>query len=180
MSAARKRARVAELLDSETELREVVEVLQRAVAIQFDAEGGGASEMQLKTASNLQQALAAVLQVATADGMKLTSFVQAQKLNEETAAPEAAAHESKSGGIVPTLKGLLDKASAQLDAATKTRLSQLILVNSEIRDAAVFLEKNEGHLTVAQAELYAQVAKDLPAKWIPKRRLTLVQRRRQA
>ena len=179
MSAARKRARVAELLDSETELREVVEVLQRAVAIQFDAEGGGASEMQLKTASNLQQALAAVLQVATADGMKLTSFVQAY-LNEETAAPEAAAHESKSGGIVPTLKGLLAKASAQLDAATKKRLSQLILVNSEIRDAAVFLEKNEGHLTVAQAELYAQVAKDLPAKWIPKSRLTLVQRRRQA
>jgi chromosome segregation ATPase len=49
----------------------------------------------------------------------LSSFVQTQDSDEETGAPEAAAYESKSGGIVDTLNGLLDKASAQLDAATK-------------------------------------------------------------
>jgi hypothetical protein len=42
-----------------------------------------------------------------------------QDSDEETGDPEAAAYESKSGGSVDTLNGLLDKASAQLDAATK-------------------------------------------------------------
>merc|ERR1719335_220691 len=83
---------------------------------------GGASMMQLKTASNLEQALQAMVQasaISTADAGKLSSFVQTQDSDEETGAPEAAAYESKSGGIVDTLNGLLDKAEGQLDAATK-------------------------------------------------------------
>merc|ERR1719261_1794689 len=57
--------------------------------------------------------------ISTADANKLSSFVQTQESDEETGAPEAAAYESKSGGIVDTLNGLLDKAEGQLDAATK-------------------------------------------------------------
>jgi len=106
----------------EKELKEVVDMIQRAVAILEKEMGGGASMMQIKTASNVEQALAAMVQasaISTADASKLTSFVQQQDSDDETAAPEAAAYESKSGGIVDTLNGLLDKATAQLDAATK-------------------------------------------------------------
>jgi len=106
----------------EKELKEVIDMLQRAIAILEKEMAGGASMMQLKTASNLEQALQAMVQasaISTADAGKLSSFVQTQDSDEETGAPEAAAYESKSGGIVDTLNGLLDKAEGQLDAATK-------------------------------------------------------------
>merc|ERR1719506_653054 len=106
----------------EKELMEVIDMLQRAVAILEKEMGGGASMMQLKTASNLEQALAAMVQasaISTADASKLSSFVQTQDSDEETGAPAGEVYESKSGGIVDTLNGLLDKAEGQLDAATK-------------------------------------------------------------
>jgi len=112
----------AAFVAEEKELKEVIDMLQRAVAILEKEMGGGASMMQIKTASNLEQALAAMVQasaISTADANKLSSFVQTQDSDEETGAPEAAAYESKSGGIVDTLNGLLDKAEGQLDAATK-------------------------------------------------------------
>merc|ERR1719456_1260738 len=42
-----------------------------------------------------------------------------QSDDSETGAPDAEVYESKSGGIVDTLNGLLEKAEGQLDAATK-------------------------------------------------------------
>merc|ERR1719506_2470278 len=106
----------------EKELMEVIDMLQRAVAILEKEMGGGASMMQLKTASNLEQALEAMVRasaISTADASKLSSFVQTQDSDEETGAPAGEVYESKSGGIVDTLNGLLDKAEGQLDAATK-------------------------------------------------------------
>merc|ERR1719506_1010132 len=106
----------------EKELMEVIDMLQRAVAILEKEMGGGASMMQIKTASTLEQALAAMVQaseISTADASKLTAFVQTQDSDEETGAPAGEVYESKSGGIVDTLNGLLDKAQGQLDAATK-------------------------------------------------------------
>merc|ERR1719156_402587 len=78
--------------------------------------------MQIKTATNLEQALQAMVQasaISTADASKLSSFMQTQESDEETGAPAGEVYESKSGGIVDTLNGLLDKAEGQLDAATK-------------------------------------------------------------
>jgi chromosome segregation ATPase len=106
----------------EKELQEVIDMLQRAVAILEKEMGGGASMMQIKTASNLEQALAAMVQasaISSADATKLSSFVQTQESDEETGAPAGEVYESKSAGIVDTLNGLLDKAQGQLDAATK-------------------------------------------------------------
>jgi len=106
----------------EKELKEVIDMLQRAVAILEKEMGGGASMMQVKTAANLEQALAAMVQasaISTADASKLSSFVQTQESDDETGAPAGEVYESKSGGIVDTLNGLLDKAEGQLDAATK-------------------------------------------------------------
>merc|ERR1719223_869320 len=78
--------------------------------------------MQLKTASNLEQALSIMVRasaISTADATKLTALVQTTDADADTGAPDAAVYESKSGGIVDTLTGLLDKAEGQLDAATK-------------------------------------------------------------
>merc|ERR1719223_1871035 len=78
--------------------------------------------MQLKTASNLEQALSIMVRasaISTADATKLTALVQTTDADADTGAPDAAVYESKSGGIADTLTGLLDKAEGQLDAATK-------------------------------------------------------------
>merc|ERR1719305_1334673 len=85
---------------------------------------GGASMMQLKTAANLEQALSIMVKasaISTADASKLTALVQTQSddSDADAGAPDAEVYESKSGGIVDTLGGLLEKAEGQLDAATK-------------------------------------------------------------
>jgi len=62
-------------------------------------------------------------QMSVADGEKLTALIQAQsdQSDDDAAfgAPAAAVHESKSGGIVDTLQGLLDTANEQLESARK-------------------------------------------------------------
>jgi len=141
----------------EKELKEVIDMLQRAVAILEKEMGGGASMMQIKTASNLEQALAAMVQasaISTADASVLTQFVQTQDSDEETAAPEAAAYESKSGAIVETTakgnydlkkQALTDEmkyANKDMDAAKKG-----LAESSEIKAAA------EGDLGVTTKDL---------------------------
>merc|ERR1711957_580084 len=85
---------------------------------------GGASMMQLKSAGNLEQALSVMVKasaISQADGTRLSALVQTQSedSDSDTGAPAAEVYESKSGGIVDTLTGLLEKAQGQLDAATK-------------------------------------------------------------
>merc|ERR1740117_302047 len=88
--------------------------------------------LQTKSAQSLTQAFAAMVQataLSTADATKLTALVQSSAKStsdsddddddDETAAPDAAAYESKSGRIVTTLDDLLDKAQAQLTDARK-------------------------------------------------------------
>jgi chromosome segregation ATPase len=108
----------------EKELNEVIDMLQRAVAILEKEMAGGASMMQLKSASNLEQALDVMVKasaISSADSQRLVAMVQTSNddADSETGAPEAAAYENKSGGIVDTLNGLLEKAEGQLDEATK-------------------------------------------------------------
>jgi len=106
------------------ELKEVIDMIQRAVSILEKEMGGGASMMQLKSASNLEQALSIMVRasaISSADATKLSALVQTRNddSESETGAPDAEVYESKSGGIVDTLTGLLEKAEGQLDAATK-------------------------------------------------------------
>jgi len=108
----------------EKELSQVIDMLQRAVAILEKEMGGGASMMQLKSASSLEQALSVMVRasaISSADATKLTALVQTSNddADAETGAPAAEVYESKSGGIVDTLNGLLEKAEGQLDSATK-------------------------------------------------------------
>jgi len=106
------------------ELKEVIDMLQRAVAILEKEMAGGASMMQIKNANNLEQALSIMVKasaISSADANKLAALVQTQSddTDADTGAPAAEVYESKSGGIVDTLNGLLEKAEGQLDAATK-------------------------------------------------------------
>merc|ERR1719174_2022352 len=109
----------------EKELTEVIDSLNRAIGlIEREMAKGGASMMQLKSANSLKQAFTVMVQasmLSSADAATLTALVQTQNEDDDAAygAPAAAVYESKSGGIVETLQGLLDKAEEQLSNAQK-------------------------------------------------------------
>merc|ERR1719174_143294 len=109
----------------EKELTEVIDSLNRAIGlIEREMAKGGASMMQLKSANSLKQAFTVMVQasvMSSADAATLTALVQQSNDDDDAAygAPAAAAYESKSGGIVETLQGLLDKAEEQLGSAQK-------------------------------------------------------------
>jgi len=114
----------ADFAAEEKELNEVIDMLQRAIAILEKEMAGGASMMQLKSASNLEQALDVMVKssaISSADSQRLMAMVQTNSddADSETGAPAAAAYENQSGGIVDTMNGLLEKAEGQLDEATK-------------------------------------------------------------
>jgi len=118
----------ADFAAEEKELTEVVDMLQRAVAILEKEMAGGASMMQLKSAKSLEEALNVMVKasaISQADSSRLTALVQTQSddSDADAGAPAAEVYESKSGGIVDTLTGLLDKAQSQLDDATKAETS---------------------------------------------------------
>lgn len=114
----------ADFLAEQKELTQVIDMLQRAVAILERELGGGASMMQLKNANSITQALDIMVKasfISSADASQLTALVQTTNddSDEEMGAPAAAVYESHSGGIIDTLNNLLGKAEGQLDSATK-------------------------------------------------------------
>jgi len=118
----------ADFAAEEKELNEVIDMLQRAIAILEKEMAGGASMMQLRSASNLEQALDVMVKasaISSADSQKLVAMVQTSSddSDSETGAPDPEVYENKSGGIVDTLNGLLEKAEGQLDEATKEETS---------------------------------------------------------
>jgi len=114
----------ADFAAEEKELSSVIDMLQRAIAV-LEKELGGASLMQVKSASNLADALAIMVKASSINSMDaagITSFMQSSDEDDdsESGAPDAAVYESHSGGIIDTLNGLLEKAENQLNAATGT------------------------------------------------------------
>jgi len=157
----------------EKELMEVIGTLQRAVGvIEKEMAKGGASMMQLKSATNVVQALAVMVQatsLSTADGAKLTAFLQNAQDSEDDSqgAPAAAVTENQSGGIVQTIQDLHDKAEGQLDEARKAETKSLngyqMLAQSledEIKNANKDLDKAKTSLA-ASAEAKATAEGDL-------------------
>jgi len=109
------------------ELTTVIDMLQRAIAV-LEKELGGASMVQIKSATNLEQALAVMVKasgISSMDASGILALAQTSSKSDddeddsEAGAPQAAAYESSSGGIIDTLNGLLEQATSQLDAATK-------------------------------------------------------------
>ena len=101
----------------ENELKEVIDLLQRVVAILEQ------DMVQIKTASNWAQAVAAMVQasgISSADANKLSSFVRNFRRETRMKRP---VFRAENRGIVDKLKlalnGFLDKAEGQLHAARK-------------------------------------------------------------
>merc|ERR1719335_1933374 len=176
----------ADFSASEQELTEVIDTLERAIAIlQREMQKGGASMMQLQHATSLSQALAAMVQSAafsSADATRLTALVQSSQTEADDdaslGAPDATVYEGHSDGIISTLQGLLDKAEAQLAEARKTETGSLHnfeMLKQALEDEIKFATKDmdeakannaaaserkataEGDLSVTAADLAADV-----------------------
>jgi len=121
---------------------------------------GGASMMQLKSASNLAQALDVMVKasaISAADGSRLTALLQSSSddSDSDAGAPAAEVYESHSGGIVDTLNGLLEKAEGQLDAATKAETAaknKFDLLKQALTDEIKFATKDMDEQKKALAE----------------------------
>merc|ERR1719263_1838151 len=115
----------------ESELLEVISMLERATSIlSKEMAKSGASMLQLKSASNLADALNVMVQasvLSSADASRLTALVQTQQGSDDSdmGAPAAQVYEGHSDGIIGTLEGLTEKAEGQLDKARKTETSSL-------------------------------------------------------
>merc|ERR1719174_3090591 len=134
----------------EKELTEVIDSLNRAIGlIEREMAKGGASMMQLKSANSLKQAFTVMVQasmLSSADAATLTALMQTQNEDDDAAygAPAAAVYESKSGGIVETLQGLLDKAEEQLSNAQKketTAKNNFEMLKQSLEDEVKFANK---------------------------------------
>jgi len=179
----------ADFAAEEKELVEIVDMLERAVAIlEREMAKGGASMMQIKSASTLTQALAAMVQasvITSADSSRLTALVQSDAKSgdsdsdQEEGAPDAAAYEGHSDNIVATLQDILDKANTQLtDSRNKenTARQNFEMLKQSLTDEIKFANKDmdaskkslaesqetkstaEGDLTVTSKELAADKA----------------------
>merc|ERR1719301_21211 len=124
----------ADFAAEESELSEIIDMLQRAIAILEREMSKGASMLQLQRAGSVVEALKAMVQASAfsaADASRLTALLQSSQPDSDADtdgalnAPDAAVYEGHSGGIIQTLEGLLEKAEAQLDTARKTETSNL-------------------------------------------------------
>jgi len=112
----------------EKDLVDTIDVLERAIGIIEKEMAGGAAMVQLKSAGSVVEALTVMVKAQSltgADGAKLTALLQNSQQDDDTGAPEAAAFENQSGGVVDTLNSLLEEAQAQLDQARSTETADI-------------------------------------------------------
>lgn len=173
------------------ELRDVIGTLERAVSIlEREMSKGGAAMVQLQSSNSVVQALNVMLQAAAItsdDASRLTALVQSHEDSDEESkaeaaefgAPAAKTYEGHSGGIVETLQGLLDKANAQLESASKKEINaknnfnmlkqslvdEMKYANKDMADAKKGLAQAqqdkataEGDLSVTSADLKSDTA----------------------
>jgi flagellin-like hook-associated protein FlgL len=131
------------------ELSEAIDTLSRAIAmLEKEAAKGGASMLQVNNAVSLAQALSIVVDagaISAADSAKLTALVQASQGEEDVGAPASAVYQSHSGNIIETLKGIWEKADAQLAALRHSEELNLQFPVAEIVDRRRNPLWEEGH-----------------------------------
>merc|ERR1719493_448597 len=110
----------ADFLAEEKELTEVIDSLQRAIAIlEKEMAKHGTSMTQLKRAGSLKEALRLLVEtssLSSADAQGISALVQTQQGSDDgdMGAPDPAVYKGQSGGIIDTLGDLLEKAESQL------------------------------------------------------------------
>lgn len=110
--------------------------------------------MQIKSATNLEQALSVMVKasgISSMDASGIMALAQTSSNSDDedddsdTGAPDAAVYENKSGGIIDTLNGLLEKATNQLDASTKaetTNKNNFDMLKQGLTDEIKFANKD--------------------------------------
>mmetsp|Transcript_37692 Transcript_37692/g.117479 ORF Transcript_37692/g.117479 Transcript_37692/m.117479 type:complete len:691 (+) Transcript_37692:38-2110(+) len=119
----------------EKELAETISTLERSISIlEREAQRGGASALQLRNAGSVAHVMGLLVEASaltTADAKQLTALVQssqrsaADSSEASLGAPDAAAYEGHSQGIIGTLEDLLEKAQSQLTEARTRETSSL-------------------------------------------------------
>merc|ERR1719463_587365 len=145
----------AAFLAEEKELSEVVDTLERAIAILEREMKKGASMLQLQNAGSVAKALQVMVQASafsSADASRLTALLQSsqEESDNNSDAPAAAAYEGHSGGIIATMEGLLEKAEAQLAACRKAESENLH--NFEVLKQSLTDEINFGNDDLVKAK----------------------------
>jgi len=143
----------------ETDLVETVDILERAIGIIEKEMNGGASMMQLKKAGTVTEVLGWMVQAQSlsgADAHKLTALVQSSQSSddEDSGAPDPAAFENQSGGIIDTMNGLLEKSQEQLDStrATETaNVQNFEMLKQSLTDEIKFANKEKGEAEKSKA-----------------------------
>merc|ERR1719502_852846 len=103
--------------------------------------------MQLKGATGMAQALAAMVQaqsLTASDGKKLTALLQNADDDDSTGAPDPTVFESSSGGVLAVLNDTLEKAQAQLEDARskeKSDLQNFEMLKQSLSDEIAFGNK---------------------------------------
>lgn len=153
----------SDFLTAEKDLRETIDMLERAISILDKEMNGGASMLQLQNAGSVTKALEILVEassISSSEGAKLTAFVQSAQQSEDeeegVGAPDAAVYESHSGNIVQTLETLLEKAQTSLDEARKTEVSAIHnfqMLEQSLQDEVRFANKemDEAKKEAAQA-----------------------------
>merc|ERR1719160_171564 len=151
----------ADFVAEEKELTTVINMLERATSIlSKEMAKSSASMLQLKSASNIADALGVMVQasvLSSADASRLTALVQTDDSDASVGSPAAAVYEGHSDGIIGTLEGLTSKAEAQLDKARKTEATavqnyQMLKqsLTDEIRFANKDMDKAKKNLAASQ------------------------------
>jgi len=142
----------ADFAAEEKELTTVISMLERATSVLTKEMAKGASMMQLKSATNVADALKVMVQASTLsseDASQLTALVQTTSEDsdseESMGSPAAAVYEGKSDGIIGVLEGLTEKAEAQLDKARKTEQTSVQnyqMLKQSLTDEITFANKD--------------------------------------
>jgi len=117
----------AEFLASDESMGGTISALGRAISIIEKEMNGGASLLQADTSrvSDALEALVGAYDAKSLDKQKLQALLQQTQQDSDeqpSGAPDAAAYENKSGGILSVLEDMLEKAQAQQSEGQKAEM----------------------------------------------------------
>jgi len=142
----------------EKDLMETVDILERAIGIIQKEMNGGASMMQLQKAGTVTEVLGWMVQAQSlsgADAHKLTALIQSSNDDDSDGAPDPAAYENQSGGIIDTMNDLLEKSQSQLDSTRQTEsanVQNFEMLKQSLTDQIKFANKEMDEAKTAKAE----------------------------
>lgn len=148
----------ADFSAQEKDLVETIDIVERAVGIIEKEMNGGAAMVQLKKATNVVDALRAMVDaqsLSSADSKKLTALVQSSSDDDSEGAPDPAAYENQSGGVVGVLNDLLEKAQGELDAARTKEAADLAnfqMLHQSLTDEVKFANKEMDEAKKSKSE----------------------------